>query len=246
MKVERVAYQVANKNFVGALVYDDRASGRRPLLLMAPNWLGPTPEALKRAETMAGSRFVAFVPDMYGDGKVTAGPPEAAQLADAVRADPSERRRRISAALAALVAESEMRGIGDVSRKAAVGFCFGGGNVLELARAGADIQAVVSLHGDLASPLPAKPGDIKAALLVVHGAADPVSAKVQRDSFEDEMETAEVSWQMLTFGHLVHSFCEPGSHVPDVAEYNEEAARQSFRLVDQFIADAFEGRIVRT
>jgi dienelactone hydrolase len=117
--------------------------------------------------------------------------------------------------------------------------------VLELARAGENVQAVVSLHGDLTSPITAKPGDIKAALLVVHGAADPVSPKEQRDAFENEMEAAKASWQMLTFGHLVHSFCEPEGDVPGIAEYNEAAARQSYRLIDQFIADAFEGRIVK-
>jgi dienelactone hydrolase len=245
MTVERISYQAGGKRFVGALVHDERSAGKRPLLLMAPNWLGVTDEAIERTRMLVGTRFVGFVADMYGDGKVSAGPPEAAQLADAVRADPKERRLRIGAALAALVSESDKRGIGDVSRKAAVGFCFGGGNVLELARSGADIQAAVSLHGDLTSPLAAKPGDIKAALLVAHGAADPVSPKAQRDAFEAEMEAAKASWQMLTFGHLVHSFCEPEADVPGIAEYNEVAAQQTYRLIDQFIADAFAGRIVR-
>jgi dienelactone hydrolase len=245
MAVERISYHAGGKRFIGALVHDERTSAKRPLLLMAPNWLGVTEDAISRTQMMAGSRFVGFVTDMYGDGKVSAGPPEAAQLADALRADPNERRLRIGAALSALVSESEKRGIGDLSRKAAVGFCFGGGNVLELARAGADLQAVVSLHGDLTSRLPAKPGDIKAALLVAHGAADPVCPKAQRDAFETEMEAAKASWQMLTFGHLVHSFCEPDANMPGLAEYNEVAARQSYRLIDQFIADAFDGRVVR-
>jgi dienelactone hydrolase len=245
MAVERISYHAGSKHFVGALVHDEHTSTKRPLLLMAPNWLGVTDDAIKRTQMMAGSRFIGFVADMYGDGKVSAGPPEAAQLADALRADPRERRLRIGAALAALVSESTKRGIGDDSRKGAVGFCFGGGNVLELARAGADLQAVVSLHGDLTSPLSAKPGDIQAALLVAHGAADPVSPKVQRDAFEAEMEAAKASWQMLTFGHLVHSFCEPEANVPGIAEYNDVAARQTYALVEQFITDAFEGRVVR-
>lgn len=245
MTVERISYQAGGKRFVGALVYDERGTGKRPLLLVSPNWLGVSEDAIKRTQMLAGTRFIGFVADMYGDGKVSAGPPEAAQLADALRADPKERRLRIGAALAALVSESDKRGIGDASRKAAVGFCFGGGNVLELARTGADLQAVVSLHGDLTTPLPAKPGDIKTALLVAHGAADPVAPKEQRDAFEAEMEAAKASWQMLTFGHLVHSFCEPEGHVPGVAEHNEVAAQQSYRLIDQFIADAFEGRVVR-
>ncbi len=245
MTVERISYQAGGKRFVGALVYDERVAGKRPLLLMAPNWLGVTEEAIQRTQTMAGTHFIGFVADMYGDGKVSAGPPESAQLADALRADPKERRLRIGAALSTLIGESEKRGIGDATRKAAVGFCFGGGNVLELARTGADLQAAVSLHGDLTSLSPAKAGDIKAALLVAHGAADPASPKAQRDAFEAEMEAAKASWQMLTFGHLVHSFCEPEADVPGIAEYNEEAARQTYRLIDQFIADAFAGHVVR-
>jgi dienelactone hydrolase len=244
MAVERISYQAGGKRFVGALVHDERSTEKRPLLLVAPNWLGTSDEAIERTQMLAGSRFIGFVADMYGDGKVSAGPPEAAQLADGLRADVDERRLRITAALSTLVSESEKRGIGDASHKAAVGFCFGGGNVLELARAGADVQAVVSLHGDLITPRPAKPGNIKAALLVVHGAADPAVPKAQRDAFEAEMEAAKVSWQMLIFGHLLHSFCEPGPPVPGIAEYCEEAARQSYRLVHQFIADAFEGRVV--
>ncbi len=246
MTVERISYQANGKRFIGALVYDERASGKRPLLLVSPNWLGVTDDAIERTRTMTGSRYIGFVADMYGDGKVSAGPPEAGELADALRADPKERRLRIGAALSTLVSESEKRGIGDVSRKAAVGFCFGGGNVLELARAGADLQAAISLHGDLTSLFPAKPGDIKAALLVAHGAADPVSPKAQRDAFESEMEAAKASWQMLTFGHLLHSFCEPDANVPGIAQYDEAAARQTYRLIDQFIAGAFEGRLGKT
>jgi len=241
--VERINYSANGKTFIGALVFDERASGKRPLMLMAPNWLGVTEDAIKRTQMMAGSQYIAFVADMYGDGKVSAGPPEAAELANSLRADPKERRLRVAAALSALVEQSERRGIGDVSRKAAVGFCFGGGNVLELARTGAELRAVVCVHGDLTTPLPAAAGDIKAALLVLHGAADPVAPKAQRDAFETEMEAAKANWQMLTFGHALHSFCEPESSVPGIAEYNEAAARQSYRLIDGFIGEAFQGRL---
>jgi dienelactone hydrolase len=243
MTVERISYSAGAKTFVGALVYDERASGKRPLLLMAPNWLGVTGEAIERTKTLAGSRFIGFVADMYGDGKVSAGPPEAAELADALRADPKERRLRIAAALATLVSESEKRGIGDTTRKIAVGFCFGGGNVLELARTGADLTAAICLHGDLTTSLPAKAGDVKAPLLVAHGATDPAAPKAQRDTFEAEMEAAKAKWQMHTFGHVVHSFCEPEADVPGIAEYNEAAARQTYRMIDHFIADAFDGRL---
>jgi dienelactone hydrolase len=242
MAVEKISYQAGGKSFIGALVYDERVSAKRPLLLMAPNWLGVTKEAIERTQMMTGDRYIGFVADMYGDGKVSAGPPEAAGLADRLRADPKERRLRISAALAALVKESEARHIGDARRKAAVGFCFGGGNVLELARTSADIQATVCLHGDLTTKDPAtKPDQIKSALLVLHGSADPAANKSQRDAFEAEMDGVKAKWQMLTFGGLLHSFCESDAHVPGIAEYNAPAARQSYRLLDRFITDAFEG-----
>src|SRR5262245_28582933 len=171
-------------------------------MLIAPNWLGVSEASINRAAEMAGSKYIAFVADMYGGGKIPSGPPEAAPLANALRADASERRRRIVAGLETLRAEGKKRGIGDLGRQAAVGFCFGGGNVLELARTGADVRAVVSLHGDLLTPIPASAGEIKAAVCVLHGAADPVVPKKDRDSFEAEMEASGAKWQMLVFGSL--------------------------------------------
>jgi dienelactone hydrolase len=242
--VEKITYQAGGETFIGALVYDETVTGKRPLMLMAPNWLGVSEDAIRRTQMMTGARYVGFVADMYGDGKVSAGPPEAAELADGLRNNPAERRLRIGAALEMLVKESTQRGIGDASRKAAVGFCFGGGNVLELARTGADVQATVCLHGDLTtSAAPSVPGTIKSPIFVLHGSADPVADKSQRDAFESEMTIAKAKWQMLVFGGLVHSFCENEAHVPGIAEYNEAAARQSYRILDEFITDAFSERL---
>lgn len=243
MTVERIEYHAGNLACRGALVYDERASGRRPLLLVAPNWLGVSEDAIKRTVTMAGSKYVAFVADMYGGGKIAAGPPEAAPLANALREDAFERRRRIGAALEALRSESARHNIGDTKHQAAVGFCFGGGNVLELARAGADLQAVVCLHGDLLTPTPAKPGDIKAAICVMHGSKDPVVPKKDRDIFEAEMDGCGAKWQMLVFGGLLHSFCEIESNVPGIACYDASAARQCFMMIDNYLDAAFEGKL---
>ena len=243
MAVERIEYRAGNAECNGALVYDEHISERRPLLLMAPNWLGVTEDAIKRAATIAGGKYVAFVADMYGGGKVSAGPPESAELANGLRTDAPERRRRIAGALDALRAESDKRKIGDLKRQAAVGFCFGGGNVLELARTGADIKVVICLHGDLLTPLPAKPGDIKAAVCVLHGSRDPVVPKKDRDVFEAEMDAAGAKWQMLVFGGLLHSFCEVESDVPGIARYDANAARQSFNMIDDFATAAFAGKL---
>jgi dienelactone hydrolase len=241
--IETIEYQAGDAACSGRLVYDERASERRPLLLIAPNWLGVSDEAIRRTEMMCGDRYIGFVADMFGGGRSLSGPDEAAPLANALRGNAPERRRRIAAALDTLVAEADRRGIGHSTRKAAVGFCFGGGNVLELARTGAHLQAVVCLHGDLDTSMPAKAGEIRAALLVLHGSKDPVSPKSQRDVFEAEMDAAGAKWQMLTFGGLVHSFSESEANLRGLAEYNEVAARQSYRLLDQFIQDAFAGRI---
>ena len=243
MAVERINYQAGKIGCTGALVYDDHVTGPRPLLLMSPNWLGVSDDSIKRAATIAGSKYVIFVADMYGGGKILAGPPEAAPLANALRADALERRRRIAAALDALRSESAKRKIGDLKRQAAVGFCFGGGNALELARTGADLQAVICLHGDLLTPLPAKPGDIKAAICVMHGAKDPVVPKHDRDVFEAEMEAAGAKWQMSIFGGLLHSFCEVESDVPGVACFDPGAARQCYRMIDDFATAAFDGKL---
>jgi dienelactone hydrolase len=243
MVVERITYRLNGTAFIGALIYDENVASRRPLMLVAPNWLGVSDHAIKRASEMAGSKYVAFVADMYGSGRIAAGPEEAAPLANALRADVPERRRRIIAALQTLRSESDSRGIGDLSRQAAVGFCFGGGNVLELARSGADLKATICIHGDLLTPLPAKAGDIKAAICVLHGSNDPVAPKEHRDAFEAEMGAAGRKWQMLVFGGLLHSFSEIESDFPGVARYDAGAARQTYKMVDEFASAAFEGNL---
>jgi dienelactone hydrolase len=241
--IERIEYQAGSVVANGALIYDENTQARRPLLLMSPNWLGVSDESIKRAVGMAGSKYAVFVADMYGGGKVPSAPPEAMQLANGLRADAPERRRRIIGALDALRRESDKRGVGNLARQAAVGFCFGGGNVLELARTGANIKAAVCIHGDLRTSITAKPGDIKTAVCVLHGAKDPVVPKADRDVFESEMEDCGAKWQMTVFGGLLHSFCEEESDVPGIACFDRGAARQSYAMIDSFITAAFDGTL---
>jgi len=241
--VERIDYQAGNVKGKGALVWNEKIKGPRPLLLVMPNWLGVTEPAIKRAQKMAGDKYVAFVGCMYGEGKTCAGPPTSQEWMMAVRADRTEGRKRVVAALNTLVAEADKRGIGDKTRKAAVGFCFGGGNVLELARTGADVNAVICLHGDLGTTMPAKMGDIKAAVFVIHGSKDPVAPKAQRDALEAELDGAGANWQMLDFGGRLHSFSEEETMMPGVAEYNAPAAHQTYRMLDDFIQDAFNKKL---
>jgi dienelactone hydrolase len=241
--VERFDTQCGNVKAKHALVWNEKVSGKRPLLLVMPNWLGVTDIAIKRAEKMAGDKYVALVVDMYGEGKTCAGPPTSQEWMMAVRADRVEGRKRVNAALGCLVAEAEKRGIGDSSKKAAVGFCFGGGNVLELARSGAQLDAVVSLHGDLQTTMPAKAGDIKAAVFVIHGSKDPVAPKADRDALEAELDGAGANWQLLDFGGRLHSFSEEETMMKGIAEYHAGAAHQTYRMLDEFIQDAFNKKL---
>ena len=239
MTVERIDYQAGSVKGKGALVWNEKISGKRPLMLVMTNWLGVTETAIKRAQKMAGDKYVAFVADMYGEGKTCAGPPTSQEWMMAVRADRVEGRKRVNAALQTMIAEADKRGIGDSSKKAAVGFCFGGGNVLELARSGANLDAVVSLHGDLGTTMPAKKGDIKAAIFVLHGSKDPAAPKAERDALEAELDGVEANWQMLDFGGRLHSFAEEETMMKGIAEYNAPAARQAYRMLEDFIQDAF-------
>ncbi len=176
MKVEKIKYPMGSLTSEGALVYDESVSGKRPAVLMAPNWMGMTDKAVERGKLVAGDRYVVFVADMYGQGTRPADFGGAAQLANPLRENAVEQRKRIRAAYDAMIAEGTKRNLID-SRRAAVGFCFGGGNVLELARDGADIAAAVSIHGDLKTAEAAKKGAVKAKLLVAHGAPDPVAPR---------------------------------------------------------------------
>ncbi|ARQ00156.1 dienelactone hydrolase family protein [Pseudorhodoplanes sinuspersici] len=243
MTVERIQYQAGGVTGNGALVWNEKVSGKRPLLLVMPNWLGVTETIIDRAAKMAGDKYIAFVACMYGEGKTCEGPAEATEWMTKVRQDRVEGRARVNAALQTLIAEAEKRGIGDSSKKAAVGFCFGGGNVLELARSGAELDAAVSLHGDLATTMPAKKGDIKAAIFVLHGTKDPVSGKADRDALETELDGAGANWQILDFGGRLHSFTEEEADMPGVAEYNAGAAHQAYRMLDDFIQDAFAKKL---
>ena len=135
---------------------------------------------------------------------------------------------------------TQARGIGDA--RAAVGFCLAAATFSNCRPAPISRRLFVCRRLTTKDPA-SKEGQIKSALLVLHGSADPAANKSQRDAFEAEMDSVKAKWQMLTFGGLLHSFCESDAHVPGIAEYNAPAARQSYRLLDRFITDAFEGQL---
>jgi dienelactone hydrolase len=242
MKAEKIKYPMGALTAEGALVYDEKIPGKRPAVLMAPNWLGMTDKAIERAKLLAGSGYVVFVADMYGQGTRPADFGEAAKLANPLRENAVEQRKRIRAAYNAMIAEAGKRNLID-GHRAAIGFCFGGGNVLELARDGADIAAAVAIHPDLITTRAAKKDAVKAKLLVSIGAPDPVAPKDHRDAFEKEMDAAGAKWTMLVFSGILHAFTDEGIEIPGVAAWDEPTCRQTYTLTHQFIADAFAGKL---
>ena len=242
MAVESIFYSVSGLSCRGALVWDESVKAPRPLLLMAPNWRGVIKPAIETGHMLVQQGYVVFVADMFGEGNGPVGTENPMEFLRPFMSDVPGMRRRIAAALDTLTRESDRRAIGDINRRAAMGFCFGGLNVLDLARIGADVQAVVSMHGTLTTPQPAKRGEIKAAVLAVHGAADPIAPKAERDAFEAEMTAAGACWALLTFGDLCHAFTDPQANTPGVAVYDEPATRHGYALAHAFIADAFAGR----
>jgi dienelactone hydrolase len=243
MAVESIFYSVSGISCRGALIWDEGVKATRPLLLVAPNWRGVIKPAIETGQMLAHEGYVVFVADMFGEGNGSVGTEDPMEFLRPFLADVPGMRRRIAAGLDTLTREADRRAIGDISRRAAMGFCFGGLNVLDLARTGADVQAVVSMHGTLVTPQPAKRDDIKAAVLAVHGAADPVAPKAERDAFEAEMTEAGARWALLTFGHVVHAFTDATVNMPGVAVYDEAATRHGYALAHAFIADAFAGRL---
>jgi dienelactone hydrolase len=242
MAVESIFYSVSGQSCRGALVWDESVKAPRPLLLMAPNWRGVIKPAIETGQMLAHEGYVVFVADMFGEGNGPVGTENPMEFLRPFMSDVAGMRRRIAAALDTLTREADRRAVGDISRRAAIGYCFGGLNVLDLARIGADVQAVVSMHGTLTTPQPAKRGDIKAAVLAVHGAADPVAPKAERDAFEAEMTEAGACWALLTFGDICHAFTDPQANNTGVAVYDEPATRHGYALAHAFIADAFAGK----
>ncbi|MBW4092643.1 MAG: dienelactone hydrolase family protein [Proteobacteria bacterium] len=241
MKSISIAYSVNDAPYEGALIYNDAVAHARPGVLLAPDWMGVSDQAVAHAQRIAEAGYVVFVADMYGLGRRPTNRDEAAALAAPLKDDVAESCRRSLGALEALRTLGRHHSpIADVA-PAGVGFCFGGGNVLDLCRAGVELTAAVSIHGELVARDPVHASGISAPLLVLHGAADPVSPDTQRIAFEAEMNAAGAHWSMMIFGGAVHSFTDPKADVAGIAKYEPNAARWAFRLTDQFLEEAFSG-----
>ncbi|PJE40304.1 MAG: dienelactone hydrolase [Pseudomonas sp.] len=233
-----VPYEIDGEAFEGLLIYDDTVTTPRPGLLMVPNWLGVTDDSAKKAARAASDKYVVFMADMYGKAVRPTNADEAKAAATRVRGDRPLMRKRAQAAVEVLKAQTAQVAL-DVSKLGAIGFCFGGGAVLELARSGADLKGFVSFHGNLDTPNPSDAQNIKAPVLVLHGADDPAVPQAQVDGFIAEMKAAKADWQLVSYGGAVHSFTNPVANVPGRNEYHPVVAARAFKAMDDLFAETF-------
>jgi dienelactone hydrolase len=224
--------------FRSVLVYDNAVSTKRPGLVMVPNWYGVNDAAVKKAEMIAGKDYVILLTDMYG---ADVRPTTNAQAQAAVKplyGDRALMRKRIGVALEQLKAQVAGAPL-DPAKLAAIGFCFGGSAVLDLARSGADVAAVVSFHGGLATDDPMLAKHIKARVLAMNG-ADDKGTMPDAGKFMDEMRMSPADWQFVVLGHAVHCFTEVGENSPG-CRYDAAAAARSYRLMHDWLDHAFAG-----
>lgn len=233
-----VSYEIDGKPFEGRLVYDDSVDEPRPGLLMVPDWMGVTENAVTQARLVAADRYVIFVADMYGQAIRPSNAQEAGAAAGVVRADRALMRKRVQAAVEVLKTQGP-QGKLDAGRLGAIGFCFGGGSILELARSGAPLLGFVSFHGNLDTPAPADAQQIEAPVLVLHGADDPSVPPSQVEAFVAEMKAAQVDWQLVSYGGAVHSFTNPQANVPGRNQYNPLVAARAYRAMNDLFDEVF-------
>lgn len=234
-----VTYQQGGATLEGFHVYDDAVAGKRPAVLVIHQWTGLTENEKRRSCMLAGLGYNVFAADIYGQG-IRPQPPEAGKEAGKFKGDRTLYRARLTAALDQLKADERT----DTAKVAAIGYCFGGTGVLELARSGAEIGGVVSFHGglDAAPDMAATAGKIPAKVLVLHGADDPFVPAAQIAAFQKEMTDAKADWQMVSYGGAVHAFTqkEAGNDNSKGAAYNEAADRRSWVAMQAFFAELFK------
>jgi len=237
LHTEVVEYRQGETTLEGYLAYEDSTQIRRPGIIVIHDWMGPNPYVHRRAEQLASLGYIAFAIDMYGQGVRPKDSKEAAALAGIYRADRQLMRARANAGLEVLIRHRLTDGL----RIAAIGYCFGGGTALELARAGAEVAGVVSFHGNLDTPNPADAKNIKGKVLVLHGADDPFVPPQQVSAFQEEMRQAKVDWQMVIYGGAVHAFTNPGAGEDPTkgVAYNERADRRSWEAMKLFFSEIF-------
>jgi len=237
---EEVEYAAGGVKLKGYLAYDGSIKGTRPGVLVVHEWWGHNEYARKRARMLAELGYTALAVDMYGSGKKADHPDDAARFMNEVLDNMERGEARFNAALAILKRHPAT----DPKRIAAIGYCFGGGVVLHMARIGADLRGVASFHGSLVSSHTPEPGSVKAKILVLHGADDRFTTPEQIEAFKSEMEKARVDYRFIAYPGAMHSFTNPDADrfaerfdLP--LRYNEKADKLSWEEMKGFFEEIF-------
>jgi dienelactone hydrolase len=239
-KQETIEYKQGDAALEGLFVYDDAGAAKKPAVLVVHDWMGFGFGGFqqKRCEELAALGYVAFACDIYGKDSRPKDRSEAPKFAGKYKSDRALLRARVNAALEAVKKHPRV----DANKVGAIGYCFGGTTVLELARSGSELSGVVSFHGGLSTPTPEDAKNIKCKVLVLHGADDPHVADPEVEAFEKEMREAKVDWQFVSYGNSVHSFTNPaaGNDNSKGAAYNESANRRSWAAMKAFFEEIFK------
>jgi dienelactone hydrolase len=235
IKTETIEYHDGDTKLTGQLVYDDSINGPRPGIIVAHEWWGLNDYAKKRAEMLAELGYVAFALDMYGDDKVTSHAPDAKGWMQQITGNVDAWQARAMAGLEVLKGSELV----DDDKLAAIGYCFGGATVMQMAYAGADLDGVVSFHGSL-PPAP-EGADIKAKVLAAHGYDDGFVPPEKVAAFEQSLADAGADWQMVVFSGTRHGFTNPnaGDYGMDMLQYNAEADKRSWAMMQAFLDEVF-------
>lgn len=235
-----VDYEDGKTALQGVLYFDDAAdeqASKRPGVIVVHEWKGLGDYAKKRAEMLAEKGYVAFAADMYGKGVFAKNHEEAGQLAGVFFKDRDLMRKRADAAALAFIKTGKV----DTDRIAAIGYCFGGTTVLEMARSGMPLEGVASFHGALATPSPAQPGALVSKIVVFNGAEDKMISAADIQAFQDEMRAVGADWQLVNFGGAKHSFTVWDANMPEKGiMYNEAADKRSWAMLLEFLDEIFE------
>lgn len=239
VKTKAIEYKQGDTILQGFFAWDDAKPGKRPGVLVIHEWWGHNEHARNQATRLAEAGYVAFALDMYGKGKLATHPKDAEAFMMEALSKPDVAAARFKAGLAQLAADPHV----DPEKIAAFGYCFGGGVALAMARNGADLDAVVTFHGALATQTPAKPGAVKPRLLILTGADDPMVPAAQVEALRTEMKAAGASIEIVTYPGAKHSFTNPGADKVVGMEglgYNAAADKQSWAAAMKFLGEVFK------
>lgn len=234
---EKVTYKDGKTTLNGHLYYDDSIKGKRPGVLVIHEWWGLNDYARQRAKQLAEMGYVAFAADMYGDGKVTTHPKEAKAWMTEITSNLDGWVSRANMALALLRKNSRV----DSSKTAAIGYCFGGATVVQMAYSGADVNGVVSFHGSLPPASADQVKNIKSSIMVAHGDADGFVPPEKVAAFKSALAGSNVDWQFISYGGARHAFTNPGAGEYGIEnlKYDAKADKRSWQAMQNFFAEIF-------